>query len=635
MHSDITFIVQGSKLYAWSGLVSVASTTLGSMISTHIAHCDDREICLRNVKNIESFSILLKSMYGLTINFTQTTIAVLCEALNLADEYKLTTFFNDLKSYMSDLDNLTLDTTVLLLNTAYKFRITELYNRVVIYACKNSDDLMKHESFPTLQYSVLVNLIKSNWFFSKEMDILIGILNWHRDMDEESKKSLANDNGKETEEHDGSDFGELSESETDVGEKETSETIEKTDNKTAETIDNETTETTDNKTAETTDNETTETTDNKTAEKTDNGAKDKKVESLSEGKESSSAGFNSKNMKPAMSGKIAKPDKRVNMVPVFSENVLKSLLAHVRISRISAQDWLGGALVTELFKRYEHLLLDVNNFSASQEGRLNYKAVTILTSAGNTSSKFTIEGRLTDTLYESEEEYVLDDYKWKVCCKFSEWLPGKQVLTHKSTVFTMFLKCSPCENPAEEEEEEAFWQCAINCRIKLISPNRNIGNVVMPDDQSYTRLELTNRNFCVEIGKFEWEGIPILSKGISILSTGIPILSIGIPILSTGISIRSTGIPILSPGIPIFSPGIPILSTGIPILSTGIPILSTGIPILSTGIPILNTGIPILSTGIPILSTGIPILSTGIPILSPGIPISLKINAFNEAEINM
>uniref|UniRef100_A0A8D8M3U0 BTB/POZ domain-containing protein 9 n=1 Tax=Cacopsylla melanoneura TaxID=428564 RepID=A0A8D8M3U0_9HEMI len=459
-YSDTTFIIRDAVLYAWSGLVSVASTTLGSLISTQFKNCDNREINLRSVKNVESFSIVLKSIYGLTINFTQTNIAVLCEALTLADDFKLTKFFVDLKSYLSDVDNFSVETAVVLLNTAYKFKMTNLYDRVTIFAYHNSDHLMKHESFPDLQYSVLVNLLKSNWFCSPEIDILTGILYWHTDMDRESKnvKYLAKENAEDvTENHNMSDLAELSDSET---------------------------------------NE---------AEKTDNVSNDKNVECLPDGKESPNTASNSKNAEPAPSKKT---DKGMDIVPVFAKNVLKSLLALVRISRISAKEWME-ALLTELFKNYNHLLLDVHNFSSCHLARQEYVIVTFGPEyteylVRNVKRTFTIKGihRTHTQLYESEI-YFLSNLHTRIGMKFTDWRFGKNDKTNFNIVFTMFLKCS--------SDKPESWESITECQLKLISNTIDVNNIVLPADHSYTTLILNDDevNSCIQyvkIGEWEWEG---------------------------------------------------------------------------------------------------------------------------------
>ncbi|KAL1449032.1 hypothetical protein WDU94_000270 [Cyamophila willieti] len=187
-YSDTTFIIQGNKFYAWSGLLSIASPTLGSLVSEHFAICDDREITLYKIKYDESFTTILKHIYGLDIEFTKIDSYVICEVLALSETYKLTNFIKDLKDYLSKMNCFSLDSTVILLNTASKYDIQNLYKQLTVFAYQNADQLVKHESFHNLEYNVLLELIKSDWFCCEEIDILKGILTWHSDMVAERKK---------------------------------------------------------------------------------------------------------------------------------------------------------------------------------------------------------------------------------------------------------------------------------------------------------------------------------------------------------------------------------------------------------------------------------------------------------------
>uniref|UniRef100_A0A8D9E3I2 BTB/POZ domain-containing protein 9 n=1 Tax=Cacopsylla melanoneura TaxID=428564 RepID=A0A8D9E3I2_9HEMI len=180
--SDTTFIIQGSKMYAWSGLVSVASPTLGSLINDHFTNCDDREITLRGIKYEESFTTILKHMYGLDIELEKVNVSVICEALALSETYKLTDINKDLKDYLSLMKSFSLDSAVILLNTASKYDMPDLYKQLTIFAYQNAEQLVKHESFHNMQYNVLLELIKSDRFYCEEIDLLKGVLTWHTDM---------------------------------------------------------------------------------------------------------------------------------------------------------------------------------------------------------------------------------------------------------------------------------------------------------------------------------------------------------------------------------------------------------------------------------------------------------------------
>uniref|UniRef100_A0A8D8SF12 BACK domain-containing protein n=1 Tax=Cacopsylla melanoneura TaxID=428564 RepID=A0A8D8SF12_9HEMI len=66
-----------------------------------------------------------------------------------------------------------------LLNTSNKFALSEFSDKLTVFAYQNAEEFVNHESFVNLQYNVLLDLIKSNWFYAPEIDILRGVLRWH------------------------------------------------------------------------------------------------------------------------------------------------------------------------------------------------------------------------------------------------------------------------------------------------------------------------------------------------------------------------------------------------------------------------------------------------------------------------
>uniref|UniRef100_A0A8D8WTR3 BTB/POZ domain-containing protein 9 n=2 Tax=Cacopsylla melanoneura TaxID=428564 RepID=A0A8D8WTR3_9HEMI len=295
--SDTTFIIQDSKLYAWSGLVSVASPLLGAIISEHFTNCHDREITLRNIKYEESFTALLKHIYGLDIELNHMDVSVICEMVSLSETYKLTNINKDLKDYLSKMKSFSIDTAVILLNTASKYDIRDLYKQLIVFAHQNAEQLVKDDSFHNLHYNVLLELIKSDLFCCEEIDILKAVLTWHTDMDNERKNMEKRLNEKDVDK----------------------DLIEDQD---------------------------------MTSDPSDFPSNDCEEENL-----------------PI----TEQTDKLVGLVQSFSGNILKSLLAQIRISQISMLSLLKELNENqEPFKNYSHILLDVNHFSQSGQPRQEY-----------------------------------------------------------------------------------------------------------------------------------------------------------------------------------------------------------------------------------------------------------------------
>uniref|UniRef100_A0A8D8UBW7 BTB/POZ domain-containing protein 9 n=1 Tax=Cacopsylla melanoneura TaxID=428564 RepID=A0A8D8UBW7_9HEMI len=463
--SDTVFTVKEQKFYALSQLLAASSTTLDSMITEHYEHCDDKDITLHNVKHGDSFMIILKYMYGLRIDFSEINIPVLCEVLSLSNAYQLVDFSKDLKDYLSKLDHYQLESAVVLLNTANKYDIPELYDHVTTFAYENSDELVKHESFQDLGYNVLTDLLKSDWFCCSEIDILKGVLTWHSDMDKERtkvKETLEKKNvGDDTVDRDESSVNEI---QPDNCEKDLSEEVD------LESVD---------------------------------GDECLKVEksNINEKDECSSANAN----RDSEQTNKEKTEKCLKTAKSFSENILKSLLALIRISQMSCKDLLEALMTEVLFKNYSHLLADVESFSQSCESRKTYLAITQVSIEGqhgvlqNITQVFIIEEvNYPDTKYDSTESYLFEDLTCKISVQVTPWSTEKNQ-KHEIRVFTSYLTfCSV---------EDKDWECTTECQLKLISKQPNLHkDLVLPEDNSYTTLTLSSENPCVQIGKWDWEG---------------------------------------------------------------------------------------------------------------------------------
>uniref|UniRef100_A0A8D8ZQH7 BTB/POZ domain-containing protein 9 n=1 Tax=Cacopsylla melanoneura TaxID=428564 RepID=A0A8D8ZQH7_9HEMI len=444
--SDTVFTVKEQKFYALSQLLAASSTTLDSMITEHYEHCDDKDITLHNVKNGDSFMIILKYMYGLRIDFSEMNIPVLCEVLSLSNAYQLVDFTKDVKDYLSKLDHYQLESAVVLLNTANKYDIPELYDHVTRFAYENSVELVKHQSFQDLGYNVLTDLLKSDWFCCSEIDILKGVLTWHSDMDKERikvKETLEKKNVVEDEDEK-SDIAEHPDSATDLAD------IQLDDKEGLQR------------------------------------------EQIDEKGECSNINNDSEEKKPTLSGKT---NTCTEVMETFSDNILKSLLTLIRSSRISILD-MFKALKTEPFKKYSHFLLNetyynvlTQNCEPRQKYQQNNGGLQSLTTM-TFSSTVTVEH---DILYESEEEHLFGNLKWKICFMCTS-IDSSTDCVRRS--YSMYLKST--------SDNENDWACTVECQLKWISHNtRQFKTLVLPHDNSYSALTFTRDNSCVEMGKWE------------------------------------------------------------------------------------------------------------------------------------
>uniref|UniRef100_A0A8D8M5Y1 BTB domain-containing protein n=1 Tax=Cacopsylla melanoneura TaxID=428564 RepID=A0A8D8M5Y1_9HEMI len=474
--SDTVFLVNNTRYYAWSHLVAMNSTVLESLMNEYFAHCEDRQIKIRNVKHEESFYLVLQYMYGVTMNFTETNINIICEALCLAERFKMADFSKELKQFVSTkIDGFDIEVVVTLLNTSRKYNLDDVYKKVTDYAFRNAEHLVNHTSFVQLQYEVLVDLLKSDWFYAKEIEILRGVLTWHDDMDAKKREINADNtiNGDNADEKDvdnesqsttgEQNFEELTDT-LSVNNAEQNDTLSVNNDKQTETLSVNNEELTD--TLSVNNEEQTDTMSVNNEEHTDISRAGSSADPSCLLDENNT---DNANLTPN------RAEDLTNLVQSFKENVLKSLLSHIRHLRFTAFEYMK-VLEADLFIKYRDILADYKHFSQSTEPRKQYVSPTIIASNPvvvqplpavlsyiqpfptalynkfyKINKVFTIKRLSLNTVYESEEELQIGNFKLKIDLKESS------PLGTDSVYFDVNLKCT--------SDEERAWECYTEAQV--------------------------------------------------------------------------------------------------------------------------------------------------------------------------
>uniref|UniRef100_A0A8D8VBW0 BTB/POZ domain-containing protein 9 n=1 Tax=Cacopsylla melanoneura TaxID=428564 RepID=A0A8D8VBW0_9HEMI len=439
-HSDTVFTVKQHKFYAISEIVSVASRKLDAVISEHFAHCDDKKIKLYDVKCEKSFSVILQYMYGLDINFSELTMHVLCGVISLAETYQLDDFAKDLKSYLSKVDKFEMDSLAILLSTARKYNLEELYRKLKVFAYENAENFVKHESIVRLQYECILDLIKSDWFCAPEIDILKGVLNWHTGMNTKEKR--------ESLEHD-KDHAEVEYSNDDRCSEASDQMCDGDDATRSKRQKREHVESTD-------------------------------VESLEHN-------ANEQNL----DSEAVVADQKDTLSEVrktFSENVLKSLLLHIRGKQISMIDFLDLYETDKIL--YKRMLIDKKLFSQTNDARQKYVPIVsqngnddlsvtevvsdpvaanecsnILLELNNIKKIFIVKySTCLDTRYKSEDSYTSNDFTWFI--NFIIFECTGQTSSQNYYIRKVYLECT--------SDKECDWECTTECQLTLISYDKNL-----------------------------------------------------------------------------------------------------------------------------------------------------------------
>ncbi|KAL1448832.1 hypothetical protein WDU94_000087 [Cyamophila willieti] len=431
-HSDTVFIIKKHKFYVSRQLIGVASKKLDAIMKENFTY-HNKHITLHAVKCEESFSVILKYMYGLDMNFGELKMEVLCRVIQLAETYQLEQFSKDLQCYLSKHDQFDIDSLAVLLSTARKFNLEELYKKLKVFAFQHAEDFVKHESIVHVSYEVLNDLVKSDYFCVPEIDILKAVLNWHVEIN--TKEETCIDENQDMTSDADSVVSDISTASTNM------KPIENNTEEEYQDIEQE-----------------------KIEEKDEDNTMKTEAE-ISEQKLKCS-----------------------ELMKSFSENVLKSLLRHVRTKQLSWFD-IGALRKTILFDKYKHVLDDTELFSQTNDTRRKYdpvacqssnedgtvtKAVTDLV-ATDGPSNVTLElndirkmfilikpGCFIAGLYKAESQTIAD-LKWTVRAEMRTC--GYYV--------KVYLDCT--------SDQQSDWECTTECQVSLISRNvSKYPNEVLP-----------------------------------------------------------------------------------------------------------------------------------------------------------
>lgn len=199
----------------------------------------------------------------------------------------------------------------------------------------------------------------------------------------------------------------------------------------------------------------------------------------------------------------------------FSFNVLKRLLSYIRISQINALEMMR-LLKARPYIKYREFLEEEKYFSQVTRARVmcvqqdglwtSFRAVRKICSIVRT---FTIEGAVianSNTIYESVEEYEIEDCKWKIGLKSflkpsqkkqsfskSEEVILPQSQDPRNSSYEMYLKCTGLKDR----------QCTVECCFKMISPTADHPTLALPSGQISQPVTFASDSH-VLFGTFYW-----------------------------------------------------------------------------------------------------------------------------------
>lgn len=174
-YSDVTFIVEGQKLYAHKVILAARSEYFRALLYGGLKESNQDEIVLRDAP-LKAFKILLKYIYTGHMFLMTLKEDIILDTLGLAHQYG----FQDLEASISDIlkQILKLKNVCAILDTAHLYGLEKLVKVCHSFLDIHASEILTHESFVTLSQSSLVELLQRDSFFAPEVEIFRGVSNW-------------------------------------------------------------------------------------------------------------------------------------------------------------------------------------------------------------------------------------------------------------------------------------------------------------------------------------------------------------------------------------------------------------------------------------------------------------------------
>ncbi|KAL1457541.1 hypothetical protein WDU94_007757 [Cyamophila willieti] len=469
--SDVTFVVNKKHYHASRIHMSAASQVFASLLNEHFANTTDKELVLTNIKHNASFFNILQYVHGIELNLTTMSKLVLCEILDLSKRFKLAELHDDLKAHCSNIKRFKLNSIVSMLNTGKTYNLTKLYDKLHDYVYQHAEQVVNHKTFVDLKYDVLVDLLKSNWLYAKEIDILRAALNWHDDNIIDpikiERSQMYNDN---------SDVKMESESEDDLNDEDIAsedgslyeiDIVEEFLSKYSDNLfdfdtqDSIEVNSDDYETISSQDETRSDEPDDETHDSSDLIENEKNASSEVDSSETVTKHVNRISLAITDTHELPN-DKDKTALEKFSENILNILLKNIRFSRIPLADFLIAA-DTKIFLKYKDFILKRQCENLNLEPRICYN------DPKTKFSRFVFTVNNIQLLMESsvEEETICSQESYST--KHLKW----NILASKNTIraikyLGLHLACT---------SEREGWNVNISYQINLLSQDIDKANI--------------------------------------------------------------------------------------------------------------------------------------------------------------
>lgn len=177
-YSDVTFIVEGKKLYAHRVILAARSDYFRALLyGGGFVESDQSEI---NVQvPYKAFKALLQYIYSgvLSLNKMKNTIDVL-DILGLANQYGFLELEDAISSYLHKI--LSVENACSILDSARLFGLNSLIDVCQNFIDRNAVNVLKDEAFNSISEESLCGLLQRDSFFAQEVLIYKAVATWYK-----------------------------------------------------------------------------------------------------------------------------------------------------------------------------------------------------------------------------------------------------------------------------------------------------------------------------------------------------------------------------------------------------------------------------------------------------------------------
>lgn len=175
-HSDVTFIVENTRVPAHKNILSGRSEYFFSLLSGGLAESSQNEIELKEVP-LEPFKAILRYLYTGRLLLNDFSMNEIIGMFQLADLYGFESLKERLLVYLKRI--ISVDNCWDILEAAYLHSLQPmLVNQCMEMMDLNAVEILKHAAFKELSELSLCNLLKRDTFIAPEIDIFQAVHEW-------------------------------------------------------------------------------------------------------------------------------------------------------------------------------------------------------------------------------------------------------------------------------------------------------------------------------------------------------------------------------------------------------------------------------------------------------------------------